>query len=125
MQVDDALVQLVIWDIAGQAKFKTMRSSFYGGARGVFFVYDVTNLESFNHLELWYSDIEKNVREFPRGFIIGNKIDLIEKREISSDSAFQFAKKYNLEYFETSALTGESVEKVFEDLARVLLSESR
>ncbi len=125
IQVDDALVQLVIWDIAGQAQFKTMRNAFYKGARGVFFVFDLTNPESFDNLESWYKDIEKNVIEFPKGHIIGNKNDLKEQRVINKEEANQIADKLNLEYIETSALTGESVELIFEKLARKLLSESR
>ena len=125
LQVDDALVQLVIWDIAGQTIFKTMRKTFYKGARGLFFVYDLTNIESFNHLESWYKDVKKNIPEFPRGFIIGNKNDLKEGRIISNEDAIQIAEKLNLVHIETSALTGESVEQIFENLARILLSESR
>jgi len=125
MQVDDALVQLVIWDIAGQSIFKTMRNAFYKGARGVFFVYDLTNPESFAHLESWYEDVEKNIPEFPKGHIIGNKNDLKEERAIKEEEVIQIAEKLNLEYIETSALTGERVELIFEKLARRLLSESR
>lgn len=125
MQIDNSLVQLVIWDIAGQAMFKTMRAAFYKGARGVFFVYDLTNSESFNHLESWYNDVATNIPEFPKGYIIGNKNDLVEGRLINNVDAIQIAEKFNLEYIETSALTGERVELIFEKLARKLLFESR
>ena len=45
--------------------------------------------------------------------LIGNKVDLENDREVSYEEGLQFAKKYNLNFFETSAKTALNVEKAF------------
>ena len=121
---DLKLIQLVLWDIAGQQKFDIMRDAFYDGAQGVILVFDLTNADSFNNIKRWYNDIAKyvNIREEPIGFILGNKADLRNERIVSKEEASQLAKELNLVYFETSALTGDNVIKSFKDLAEALYS---
>jgi len=121
---DLKLIQLVMWDIAGQQKFDVMRDAFYQGAKGVILVFDLTNADSFNNIKSWYNDIAKyvNIQEEPIGFILGNKSDLHNERVVSEEEASQLAKELNLVYFETSALTGDNVIKSFKDLAEALYS---
>ncbi|MHA1149324.1 MAG: Rab family GTPase [Promethearchaeota archaeon] len=127
LQVGDSLVQLVIWDIAGQAKFEYMRSAFYKGAKCVFYVFDLTNSYSFNSITKWSQDIQSNVAQYNSlmGFVIGNKSDLTNKRVISREQAIHLAKQLDLEYFETSALTGDNVKVVFNSIAAKLLVLNR
>ena len=54
-------------------------------------------------------------------FIIGNKIDLINKRVISYREAENFAKKLSQEYYETSAKTGRNIFEVFHKIAEKIL----
>jgi small GTP-binding protein len=127
IQVEDALVQLVLWDIAGQQKFQTMRTSFYNGARGVLLVFDLTRSETFQSMNNWFQDITNNIKGEPFliGFVIGNKNDLNKARKVSNTEAIELVSNLNLEYFETSALTGENVDNAFTSLASKLLQESR
>jgi small GTP-binding protein len=120
-------VQLVIWDIAGQQKFDTMRSAFYKGARGVLLVFDLTNPKSFNDLRNWYKDIQRHVdiEEQLIGFILGNKSDKIEERRITKNQATALAKELNLEYIETSALTGDNIKESFYKMAKYLHDKSK
>jgi small GTP-binding protein len=119
-------IQLVIWDIAGQSKFQIMRSAFYKGARGVLLVFDLTNPKTFKNIQNWYNDIQKHIdiEEALIGFILGNKSDRIKERKISRDKAEKLAEKLNLKYIETSALTGENVEKSFSKMAEALYLSS-
>ena len=48
-------------------------------------------------------------------FLVGNKIDLIEKRSVSKDEAEEIANKFNIPYFETSAKTSINIDKLFID----------
>ncbi|MFX1477062.1 MAG: Rab family GTPase [Promethearchaeota archaeon] len=124
---DDSIIQLVIWDIGGQDKFRLMRQQFYQGSDALLLVFDLTNLATFESLPDWYLDIKKQLKmedEEIMGYILGNKRDLTENREIEGESAQKIADKLNLKYIETSALSGENVDDAFTTLA-TLLYESR
>ena len=127
IRVKKSIIQLVIWDIAGQSKFETMRSAFYKGARGVLLVFDLTNPKSFDDLRNWYKDINKHVHigEQIIGFILGNKSDKVEERKITKKEATSLANELNLEYIETSALTGDNVKESFYKMAKYLYEESK
>ncbi|MFX0178743.1 MAG: Rab family GTPase [Candidatus Hodarchaeota archaeon] len=121
-KVKDSTVQLVLWDIAGQVKFETMRQQFYLGSDAVLLVFDLTNEKSFENLSNWYLDVKNQLKNRPElvGFIVGNKKDLIEELKISAEKAIELANSQNLGYIETSALTGENVDSAFNDLANKL-----
>ena len=122
--IDNKNVQIKLWDTAGQEKFKSLTKSFFRGAEGVILVYDITNLESFTDLKLWINSIKENLgeeKESIPSIIVGNKIDLGE-REISLEEANKFCKDNNYEYFETSAKTGENIDKSFRALVKKILA---
>lgn len=52
VSIDDKTVKLQIWDTAGQERFRTITSAYYRGADGIIMVYDVTNTDSFDHVEV-------------------------------------------------------------------------
>ncbi|MBD3194676.1 MAG: GTP-binding protein [Candidatus Lokiarchaeota archaeon] len=124
LEIDGNVVELVLWDIAGQSKFNRMRTHFYQGAEGVLLVFDLTESESFNNIKNWYQDIKKNTpgRHKIIGFIIGNKSDLENRRKVSHQSAVSLASQLNLEYIETSALTGENIQYMFETISKAILN---
>lgn len=121
-QVENSNVQLILWDIAGQQKFETMRQQFYLGSDGILLVFDLTNPQSFSSLSNWYQDVKKQLKNRPDliGFIIGNKSDLSKERIIQPENADQLAGNLNLGYLETSALTGANIEACFHKIAIVL-----
>ncbi|MFX1296735.1 MAG: Rab family GTPase [Promethearchaeota archaeon] len=121
-KINNSIVQLVIWDIAGQVKFETMRRQFYLGTDGVFLVFDVTNTKSFDSVTRWYKDIESQLKKTREiiGFVIGNKKDLVNNKIIGYNQANKLANDLNLNYIETSALTGDNVEQAFYDIAKTL-----
>ena len=123
LRIDKSVVQLVLWDLAGQTKFQYMRHSFYQGSDGMFFIFDLTNQKTFNKVRDWYKDVQKNLKNTPNlnGFLIGNKNDLLDKRVITKEDAKQLAKDLNLGYIETSALTGENVIQAYHEIAKELL----
>ncbi|MHA2128639.1 MAG: Rab family GTPase, partial [Promethearchaeota archaeon] len=124
---DGTIIQLVLWDIGGQERFKLMRNQFYHGSDALFLVFDLTNPDSFSSIPEWYSDIKKQLKipdDEITGFILGNKNDLEEGMKISSKTAQGLAQKYNFRYIETSALSGENVDYAFSTIAN-LLYESR
>ncbi|KKL50400.1 hypothetical protein LCGC14_2305850, partial [marine sediment metagenome] len=117
-------INLILWDIAGQTKFEVMRRHFYQGTEAVVLIFDLTNRKSFESILNWYKDIKKNVIPYQGelvGFILGNKEDLFDERKVKFEEAMKLVDKFNLEYIETSALTGKNVEKSFLKLSEALL----
>ena len=112
-KIDNKTIRVKIWDTAGQEKFKSLTASFFRNTQGIIIVYDVTNAETFDNLKYWIQSIKTNmdseIENLPI-IIIGNKID-VENREVQFYDAESFSKSYNYPYFETSAKTGENVEK--------------
>lgn len=107
-------VKLSIWDVAGQAQWKTARESFYRGARATALVFDVTNPESLAHLAAWHQEVIATAPN--QGFIVvGNKVDL--ERNVGIEQGRQFAASIQAGYVETSALSGKGVEQMFTLLA--------
>ena len=109
-------INLQIWDTAGQEKYKSMTTSYYRGVNIIFIVYDVTNQESFNHVKNWIADIDKFAKINVMKVLVGNKIDLIDKRVISKEEGINLSKKYKIKFFETSAMLGEGVKEMFETI---------
>ncbi|MCK4478966.1 MAG: GTP-binding protein [Candidatus Lokiarchaeota archaeon] len=128
IKVNNDYVNLILWDIAGQSKFEIMRRHFYKGSEAVILIFDLTNLKSFESIPNWYNDVIKNLKmqnEELIGFILGNKEDLLDERKVSVEQANEIAKKLNLEYLETSALTGKNVEESFYKLAKALIKSKQ
>lgn len=126
-KVDKDFVELILWDIAGQAKFGLMRKHFYQGANGVILIYDLTNPKSFESISAWYKDIRSHLGEKASliGYIFGNKLDLVEKRKVKDSTAQTLADGLNLNYIEISALTGQNVENAFYEMAKNLIESKR
>ncbi len=112
-------VKLACWDLGGQEQYRTLRRFYLSGARGCFIVFDVTNPGSFEHVVNWHSDVMDICGKVPC-FLVGNKTDLRNDRRISRDVGSELANKLDLEFFETSAKTGEKVDDVFELMAKKL-----
>lgn len=110
----------ILWDIAGQSKFERMRRHFYQGADGILLVFDLTREKTFKSILDWYQDIKNYLKENLRGFIIGNKCDLIDERKVTEEEISSLAEQLNLGYVETSALTGENVDEAFHKMADLL-----
>ena len=62
----------------------------------------------------WLKHIEKYAKENVFKFLVGNKSDLTENREITNEEANKFAEEHNLPYIETSAKDGVNIEELFD-----------
>ena len=117
---DNYNIRLQIWDTAGQERFHSITKNIYRNANGVLFVYDITNQESFSNIKNWIKDLQ-NVGNYIKGVIIGNKIDLEQKRDVSKQDLEEIGKKYNMPILETSAKQSINVNEGFELLVNELL----
>jgi len=120
-------VKLHIWDIGGQDRFKFLHRSFYEGASGALIMFDLTRQHTFSSMKTWLSEMRSIMdKDIPK-VIIGNKSDLIPEigKIIDRTDAENYAKSESCFYMETSAKTGENVEKAFLELTQCMLSNGK
>ena len=126
---EGGFIKAQIWDTAGQEKYKSITSHHYRKAVGGLIVYDITKRTSFDNVLQWLSDLKNNADKGCICALVGNKIDLVEKnhriREVSEDEGKLLAKKYEMLFYETSALNNQSVNDAFEDLLQKIYIERR
>lgn len=110
---------LMIWDMAGQKRFESIRKQFYTQTAGALLFFDLTRAESFEKMNYWLNELNENAGDVPF-ILIGNKVDLIEEtgRTVDPKKSEEFASSRGSIYIETSAKTGENVEDAFEELVR-------
>ncbi|XP_034024950.1 ras-related protein Rab-1B-like [Thalassophryne amazonica] len=113
INMDGKTVKLQIWDTAGQERFRTITSSYYRGAHGIIIVYDVTEQESFNNVKQWLDEIDRYACENISRLLVGNKSDLVSKKEVDSAMAQDLASSLKIPFLETSAKSSDNVEKAF------------
>ena len=113
-------VRLQIWDTSGQERFRSITQNFYRNADGILFVYDVTNRESFSHIKDWLMDSQVEDSDIKR-ILVGNKIDLEDKRAIDAEKMNSFAESKKMKCFETSAKSGKNVENIFKEISLLIL----
>ena len=111
-------IKAQIWDTAGQERYKAITSAYYKGAKGAFVVYDITRKQSFDSVDKWINDLKAAADKKLSIIIIGNKCDLEDQREITKEQGEEKAKSFGFSFIETSALSGENLEKGFEMLIK-------
>ena len=107
-------VKVQIWDTAGQEKYKSITNAYYKGAKGAFVVYDITNKNSFDNADNWLNNLRASADKKCSIILIGNKSDLENKREVSIEQGEEKAKNSEIAFMETSALSGDNIDKAFE-----------
>lgn len=117
----DIHVSLRVWDIGGQSINSKNLGQYLAPANAIFMMYDVTNPESFLNLEDWLI----NVRKYSKAshiYIVGNKIDMIDIRQVKEEQHDKFIEENNLHGgLFMSAKTGENVVKTFYRIAAELV----
>ena len=112
-------IKISIYDTAGQERFRNIVKHYYKGANGILLIYDISNRNTFEKLQFWLDDLKENA-DIDNLFIylVGNKSDKVEEREVSSEEGNKFAKEKNLPFIEVSAKTGENINQLFDDMIK-------
>ncbi|KAL3623357.1 Ras-related protein RABC2a [Castilleja foliolosa] len=120
-------LKLTIWDTAGQERFRTLTSSYYRGAQGIFLVYDVTRRATFTNLsDVWAKELELySSNHVCIKILVGNKVDRESERVVSREEGMALAEELGCLFLESSAKTRENVEQCFEELALKIMEVPR
>mmetsp|Transcript_60760 Transcript_60760/g.149433 ORF Transcript_60760/g.149433 Transcript_60760/m.149433 type:complete len:537 (+) Transcript_60760:169-1779(+) len=129
IQLNGKTTKLQIWDTAGQERFRTITSAYYRGADGIIIVYDVTNKDSFENVQMWLGEIDKHAQDTSSvKLIVGNKCDLPRPPQAAAE-AEQFCQSRGFTWIETSAKASTRVENAFfrmvGDILKVKESEDK
>ncbi|KAL5195465.1 Ras-related protein RABF1 [Glycine soja] len=118
---DSTTVKFEIWDTAGQERYAALAPLYYRGAAVAVIVYDITSPESFSKAQYWVKELQKHGSPDIVMALVGNKADLLEKREVAvqvvqhSDGT-DYAEKNDMFFIETSAKTADNINELFEDI---------
>ncbi len=93
-----------LFDTAGQEKFRSIAATYYRGSDGILLLYDITDRNSFESIEMWiYSIIDSIGKKVDSKYVIlliGNKLDLVNegsaKRKVEEQEAIDICKKFKL-----------------------------
>jgi len=118
---ENTAVDLQIWDTCGQEKFRTLTRQYYRESNAVILIFDLSDKKSFNDIAEWIKDIKEYGPKECLPVLVGNKNDLKNERKISFNEAVEFARKYDMDYFEVSAKNGDGIKFVFEIMGRTLV----
>ena len=116
--IDNHKIKAQIWDTAGQERYKSITKAYYKGAKGAFIVYDITRKDTFDNIDKWRNELISSCNQEINIMLIGNKCDLEDQRMITKEQGEEKAKSFGFSFLETSAFSGENLEKGFEMLIK-------
>ncbi|XP_051782796.1 ras-related protein Rab-6A isoform X4 [Erpetoichthys calabaricus] len=120
MYLEDRTIRLQLWDTAGQERFRSLIPSYIRDSAAAVVVYDITNVNSFQQTTKWIDDVRTERGGDVIIMLVGNKTDLADKRQITTEEGEQRAKELNVLFIETSAKTGYNVKQLFRRVAAAL-----
>ena len=127
LNINNQEIKLKIWDTAGQERFRNITTQYYKGADGIVLVFDVTDEASFEKIKDWMDQILSNTNKDEICLILlGNKCDVeATARSIKPEQGKELANELNINYFETSALSGYNIKEAFETLTIDIMKKKK
>jgi small GTP-binding protein len=117
-------VRLLLYDLSGQERFRSLGNLYYRSCNGLVFVYDVTKRETFENIEHWIKEVDQYIPPGTPKILIGTKNDLEAQREVLYTEGQEFAKKNGMRFFENSARNPNQIDEPFNYLStKMLLSK--
>ncbi|XP_069104532.1 ras-related protein Rab6 isoform X3 [Argopecten irradians] len=120
MYLEDRTIRLQLWDTAGQERFRSLIPSYIRDSSVAVVVYDITNANSFQQTSKWIDDVRTERGSDVIIMLVGNKTDLSDKRQVTTEDGERKAKELNVMFIETSAKAGYNVKQLFRRVAAAL-----
>ncbi|NXM65358.1 RAB6A protein, partial [Serilophus lunatus] len=120
MYLEDRTMRLQLWDTACQQRCLSLLPSSSQDSAVALIVWGITNLNSFQQTSKWIDDVRTERGSDVIIMLVGNKTDLADKRQITTEEGEQRAKELNVMFIETSAKTGYNVKQLFRRVAAAL-----
>ncbi len=119
---DGSYFNFQIWDTAGQELYRTLTPQYFKDISGCVIMYDITDKDTFEDgVEFYLNKLKEEYGDnIPCCILVGNKLDLEEKRQVSQERAVEYAQKYKIIFTEASAKMNKNVTKVFKDLFEMI-----
>ena len=118
------ILKLQIWDTCGQELYRSLITNFYRNSSLAIIVYAINSKTSFESIEMWLKELRTHSNPDAKVFLIGNKVDLENEREISKEEGERFKDNNKLNFFiEASAKSGLNAQNIFVQAAYVLYQD--
>ena len=121
--IDNDVVDMILWDLAGEDEFMEIRDSYLRGSAGGVLVADGTRAETLDIAVALRSKLEETVGEVPVVLMV-NKADLDDNWAVDAER-LEALRREGWIIFETSARTDDNVEQAFTELARQMMQEDK
>ncbi|ONK65311.1 uncharacterized protein A4U43_C07F35820 [Asparagus officinalis] len=120
MYLEDRTVRLQLWDTAGQERFRSLIPSYIRDSSVAVIVYDVANRQSFLNTSKWIEEVRTERGGDVIIVLVGNKTDLVEKRQVSIEEGEAKSREVGVMFIETSAKAGFNIKPLFRKIAAAL-----
>jgi len=137
-EVDDKLVNIILWDTAGQEDYKDLRQTTYEKTDIFLLCFSVVHPSSFENLKWWILELRKNFFPLTPMVLCGTKIDLRDdpktisaleengEKPISKKNGQKKAKEIKAKlYIECSAKEIQSVVTVFQQSVKIIMDKDK
>jgi len=119
VEIGDQEVYLMLWDIYGQDEFRRVQTSYLADASGYFLVVDGTRNDTLDTALGLCKRVNEEIGDIPFVLVL-NKTDLKNEWKVNMQVLDELSKS-GWTVVETSAKTGEGVEKAFLSLTAKML----
>ena len=114
IKIEDKIIRIQIWDTAGQERFRSISTGYYKNCVCALIVYDIACRDSFNEISSWIEDCRTNSPKTVLMALIGNKCDLEQYRNVSTEEGKELADKNEILFYESSAKDGTNIKEIFQ-----------
>jgi len=126
VQRSGAFVNLAIWDLGGQERFRVVQPHYVLGAKAAIVFFDMARPETMQQIKEWVTMFRDNVHTSIPIILCGTKQDLLQQESVKKvyNEAVKAVDILGLDHFyPTSAKNGLNVEAVFNHIVDFLLSQ--
>ena len=124
-------ININIIDTAGEERYRAITKTYYKGSNGIILIYDITNRKSFEHIKEWIDSIKSSLDSSNEKkytiFLLGTKLDLVNKneklREVTTEEAQKKCEEYQIEWggeCSNKDYTKEQYEELFKDFCKIV-----